>query len=177
MRLLSKTFRSIKPLSSKKSKSSPSSSDPSTPSSSPISRISKAKTSLNSRSRSWCVYLILSTNAPIKTYVGVTNNFSRRLKQHNGELKGGAKASRAGRPWICACIIRGFNDQSEACEFESKWKSLSRKMPRKGKSDDTVKQSVDGSHALLQHRQTALGRVKGSFDCNHLEIDWKLNPF
>jgi len=35
------------------------------------------------------------------------------LKQHNGKLKGGAKASRAGRPWICACIIRGFNDRSE----------------------------------------------------------------
>ncbi|KAH7510890.1 hypothetical protein FEM48_ZijujUnG0074200 [Ziziphus jujuba var. spinosa] len=28
------------------------------------------------------------------------------LKQHNGELKGGAKASRAGRPWICACLNR-----------------------------------------------------------------------
>lgn len=35
------------------------------------------------------------------------------LKQHNGELKGGAKASRAGRPWICACIICGFTDRSE----------------------------------------------------------------
>lgn len=35
------------------------------------------------------------------------------LKQHNGELKGGAKASRAGRPWVCACLIRGFYGQSE----------------------------------------------------------------
>lgn len=35
------------------------------------------------------------------------------LKQHNGELKGGAKASRAGRPWICACLICGFRDKSE----------------------------------------------------------------
>lgn len=26
----------------------------------------------------WCVYLILSTNPPIKTYVGVTTNFCRR---------------------------------------------------------------------------------------------------
>ncbi|RZC69748.1 hypothetical protein C5167_032898, partial [Papaver somniferum] len=62
---------------------------------------------------SWSVYLILSTNAPLKTYVGVTTNFSRRLKQHNGELKGGAKALRSGRPWICACIIQGFKDHSE----------------------------------------------------------------
>lgn len=176
MRLLSKTFRSVKPLSSSKSKPSPPDQS-SQPSSLPISRISQAKPSSNSRTRSWCVYLILSTNDPIKTYVGVTNNFSRRLKQHNGELKGGAKASRAGRPWICACIIRGFDDRSEACEFESKWKSLSIKMPRKGKSDNTMKQSVDTAHALLQHRQAALNRVKGSFSCNHLEIDWKLDPF
>ncbi|KAG6792856.1 hypothetical protein POTOM_002016 [Populus tomentosa] len=99
------------------------------------------------------------------------------LKQHNGELKGGAKASRAGRPWICACIIRGFNDRSEACKFESKWKSFSRKLPRKRIDDDQMKQSSKDSHQLLQHRKTALNRVKGSFDLNHLEIDWKLNAF
>ncbi|XP_050210518.1 structure-specific endonuclease subunit slx1 [Mercurialis annua] len=166
--ILSKTFRSIKSPIFNKSKL-PSSEDPSSSSSSstliiPISRV-----------RSWCVYLILSTNPPIKTYVGVTNHFSRRLNQHNGELKGGAKASRAGRPWVCACIVHGFNDRSEACEFESKWKNLSRKLHRKGKSDGETKQSVDASHALLQHRQKALDRTKDSFDCSHLEIDWKIN--
>ncbi|KAJ0975614.1 hypothetical protein J5N97_017579 [Dioscorea zingiberensis] len=35
---------------------------------------------------------------------------SLSLKQHNGELKGGAKASSAGRPWTLACIIRGFRN-------------------------------------------------------------------
>lgn len=39
--------------------------------------------------------------------------FFYRLKQHNGKLKGGAKASRAGKPWTCACIVQGFKDQSE----------------------------------------------------------------
>ncbi|CAM8920095.1 unnamed protein product [Rhodiola kirilowii] len=86
--------------------------------------------STTSNSSRWSVYLILSTNAPIRTYVGVTTDFSRRLRQHNGELKGGAKAARAGRPWICACIIDGFVDRSEACEFESKWKGLSKRLPR-----------------------------------------------
>ncbi|XP_061998676.1 structure-specific endonuclease subunit slx1 isoform X1 [Rosa rugosa] len=128
------------------------------------------------KSRSWSVYLILSTNAPIKTYVGVTTDFSRRLKQHNGELKGGAKASHAGRPWICACLIHGFKDQNEACAFESKWKTLSRSLPRKRKDDNKVEQVNDLSRPLLQHRQAALNRVKGKFDCTRLEIDWKLNP-
>ncbi|KAI8024438.1 Structure-specific endonuclease subunit slx1 [Camellia lanceoleosa] len=169
-RPLSTTFRSLKPhhnpnpnpnpnhdLSCKLSKSSSSSS-------------SSSKSS-QSKEHSWSVYLILSTNIPIKTYVGVTTNFSRRLRQHNGELKGGAKASCAGRPWVCACIIQGFKDQSEACEFESKWKSFSRKLPRKRKNDDTGKHLL-----LLQHRQVALNRVKDSINCSHLEIDWQLSP-
>ncbi|KAJ0234718.1 hypothetical protein HA466_0271870 [Hirschfeldia incana] len=66
-----------------------------------------------SNPKSWSVYLILSTNEPIKTYVGITTDFARRLKQHNGEIKGGAKASSAGRPWICACLITGFTCLSQ----------------------------------------------------------------
>lgn len=141
-----------------------------------VSIKSEANSPSKSKPRSWSVYLILSTNTPIKTYVGVTTDFSRRLKQHNGELKGGAKASCAGRPWICACLIHGFKDQSEACAFESKWKILSRSLPRKRKDDNKVDQVNDLSLPLLQHRQAALNRVKGIFDCTHLEIDWKLNP-
>ncbi|CAN4080605.1 unnamed protein product [Withania somnifera] len=127
---------------------------------------------------SWCVYLILSTNPPIKTYVGVTTNFSRRLKEHNGELKGGAKASRLGRPWICACLIRGFKGRSEACAFESKWKQISRKLPRKGKTTaEEQKPEDNGSFALLQHRHAALDRVQSLIDCIHLNVDWCSNFF
>nr|XP_043622046.1 structure-specific endonuclease subunit SLX1 [Erigeron canadensis] len=124
---------------------------------------------LNDNSKNnWCVYLILSTNSPIKTYVGATNNFCRRLKQHNGELKGGAKASQAGRPWICACIIRGFETKSDACKFEFRWKNMSRKMTRERNSKD------EGRLRLLQHRNKALQKVKGSINCINLEFDWKL---
>ncbi|KAJ4964270.1 hypothetical protein NE237_024209 [Protea cynaroides] len=162
MRTLSRTFRTLK----RRRPQEPKSSTPSSPSSSSSSRISKANPSPNSKSSSWFVYLILSTNAPIKTYVGVTNNFCRRLKQHNGELKGGAKASRAGRPWICACLIRGFKDQREACGFESKWKSISRKLPHKRKSEDMSKQVDNGSRALLQHRQAALNKLQTCSSAN-----------
>ncbi|KAJ4711545.1 Structure-specific endonuclease subunit slx1 [Melia azedarach] len=177
MTTLSRTFRSVKltkpnPLKLASAFSSASSS------ATPRRLQSQAKPSPNSKSksRSWSVYLIFATNAPIKTYVGVTTNFSRRLKQHNGELKGGAKASQTGRPWVLACIIGGFHDQSEACEFESKWKSTSRKLPRKRKSEETANQIDDASLLLLQHRHTALDRVKTLFDCSHLRIDWKFNP-
>ncbi|MQL87516.1 hypothetical protein Taro_020059 [Colocasia esculenta] len=148
------------------------------------------------RSSPWCVYLIVSTRLP-KTYVGVTTNFPRRspehldlvnekfplslsrlkvpqkqficsLKQHNGELKGGAKASSAGRPWICACIVRGFEEKSAAFQFEAKWKSISRKLPRKNKKDDSF------LNKLLLHRKAALSRVTNSLDCHHLHVDWMI---
>ena len=164
MRTLSETFRSIKrPI------PNPKSSDSSSPAKSDLKINAKPK------SESWCVYLILSTNHPIKTYVGVTTNFPRRLREHNGELKGGAKASRAGRPWICACIVCGFTDRSEACVFESKWKSLTKRTPRKNQNNNLSKQSEDPSLRLLQHRQAALNRVTKSLDCTNLEINWHLD--
>ncbi|XVE76776.1 hypothetical protein DITRI_Ditri13aG0007900 [Diplodiscus trichospermus] len=166
MRLLSRTFPSVK---HPKPIPNPNALKPSPSSLSESNLVAKLKL------KQWCVYLILSTNAPIKTYVGITTDFSRRLKQHNGELRGGAKASRAGRPWICACVIRGFNDQSEACEFETKWKTFSRKLPCKQKNSDLTTEVDDCSLTLLQHRQTALNKVKGSLDCRHLEIEWQLN--
>ncbi|URE11512.1 GIY-YIG catalytic domain [Musa troglodytarum] len=89
-----------------------------------------------------------------------------RLKQHNGILKGGAKACSAGRPWTLACIVRGFKDRSEACEFESKWKSASRRMPRKKKQDCAT-------NPLLEHRRAALNCVRGLFDCSYLQIEWQ----
>ncbi|RWR91987.1 structure-specific endonuclease subunit SLX1 [Cinnamomum micranthum f. kanehirae] len=104
--------------------------------------------------------------------------FFYRLKQHNGKLKGGAKASRAGRPWTCACIVQGFKDQSEACMFESKWKSFSRKLPRKKEVEGTGIGADDGAGSLhlLKHREAALNRVKGCVDCSHLDIEWHQDP-
>ena len=38
----------------------------------------------------WCLYL-LENSVNKKTYLGVTNNINRRIRQHNCEIKGGAK--------------------------------------------------------------------------------------
>jgi predicted GIY-YIG superfamily endonuclease len=52
--------------------------------------------------------------------VGVTNNMDRRLRQHNGQLSGGAKyTSSTGRqPWHVVCTITGFRGKVEALQFE-----------------------------------------------------------
>ena len=65
----------------------------------------------------FCCYLLKSTTTR-KTYFGYTKNVSKRLRQHNGEIKGGAKATRYGRPWIIICVITGFPDKTTALQFE-----------------------------------------------------------
>lgn len=65
----------------------------------------------------WYCYLIRSVKTN-RTYVGFTNNMSRRLRQHNGEIKGGAKATRRGRPWELIVYVQGFLTNNEALSFE-----------------------------------------------------------
>ena len=62
---------------------------------------------------------ILKSSISNRIYVGYTINFSRRLRQHNGEIVGGAKKTRNGRPWYPICIIRGFYEASSAFEFDT----------------------------------------------------------
>jgi putative endonuclease len=46
----------------------------------------------------WYVY-ILANDAADRLYTGVSPDPVHRLDQHNGKCAGGAKATRAGRPW------------------------------------------------------------------------------
>lgn len=76
----------------------------------------------------WKCYL-LETNdgGSQKTYVGVTPDLDRRLRQHNGLLSGGAKATH-GRQWERICHVAGFPDHTSVLQFEWRWKQLSRKL-------------------------------------------------
>jgi predicted GIY-YIG superfamily endonuclease len=75
----------------------------------------------------WFCYLLLSDDGK-KTYVGATINPARRLRQHNGEISGGACATR-GRSWTRAALIGGFEDERSALRFEWRWKYLTRQAP------------------------------------------------
>lgn len=52
------------------------------------------------------------------TYVGKTNNMTRRLRQHNGELHGGARRTHTRRPHRPFIIIGGFPSERAALQFE-----------------------------------------------------------
>ena len=43
---------------------------------------------------SWSCYILFSNG---KSYTGASNNVNKRLRQHNGELAGGAKATQMNR--------------------------------------------------------------------------------
>lgn len=63
-------------------------------------------------------YVYLLKNNSRRTYVGYTVDPPRRLRQHNGEIVGGAKRTRRGRPWEMLCYISGFLDKKTALQFE-----------------------------------------------------------
>jgi structure-specific endonuclease subunit SLX1 len=70
-------------------------------------------------------YMLISENpqAPKnKSYIGFTVNPSRRIRQHNGELShGGARRTKALRPWRMLCIVYGFRSQVQGLQFEWTW--------------------------------------------------------
>ena len=56
-----------------------------------------------------------------KTYIGATNDFSRRIRQHNGIISGGAKSTK-GDKWNPIIHISGFIDRHQLLRFEWFWK-------------------------------------------------------
>jgi len=97
-------------------------------------------TQMNGMQKSWSVYCLIiafdnhctlsqSHRSRKCTYVGATTDLNRRLKQHNGQLAGGAKTTRlpvGGFVWQIAAHVSGFPDERAALQFEWRWKRLSR---------------------------------------------------
>jgi structure-specific endonuclease subunit SLX1 len=82
-----------------------------------------------SQEKPWFVYLLATVQGPSRTYVGATVDLDRRLKQHNGLLSGGARAtSTVPGGWYRVCYIRGFESKREALRFEWWWKRRSAKL-------------------------------------------------
>lgn len=65
-----------------------------------------------------CCYILESLSKRGKTYIGYSVNPFHRLRQHNGEISGGAYKTRKHRPWRLICYIAGFATQHEALQFE-----------------------------------------------------------
>lgn len=72
---------------------------------------------------SWWVYILRCNDGSL--YCGITSDLDRRLKQHLGEIKGGAKYTLSRRP--CTLVYREqAESRSEALKREWKIKKMSK---------------------------------------------------
>lgn len=53
----------------------------------------------------YVVYVLRSQVDPNLVYCGMTNNIKRRLRQHNGHIKGGGQYTSTNRPWQLAALV------------------------------------------------------------------------
>lgn len=67
--------------------------------------------------RDWWLYVLVSeVNA--RTYVGITTTLADRLAAHNGARRGGARATRAHRPWRFGAVHGPYPDRASASRAE-----------------------------------------------------------
>ena len=63
-----------------------------------------------------------------QTYIGATIDPDRRLRQHNKEITGGARATsmrvEQGQTWQRACYITGIPEWRSALQIEWRWKHV-----------------------------------------------------
>jgi len=76
-----------------------------------------------SNQNNWLIYILKCKDGSL--YCGITNNLAKRLKQHKGEVKGGAKYTRS--HWPCKLVYKEKSaSRSEALQRESVIKKMSK---------------------------------------------------
>ena len=70
-------------------------------------------------------YILCSLNSKYlsNTYIGFTDDPLHRIRQHNGEIKGGAKYTKRRRPWKLILVISNFPNKIAALKFEWAWQN------------------------------------------------------
>jgi predicted GIY-YIG superfamily endonuclease len=105
-------------------------------------------------------YLVYVLGNGKRTYVGCTNNFTRRLRQHNGELVGGAKATRGKGPWRAMLHITGFQSNIQALQFEF---MVHHARPQQLYSEERIpRQAAQLHHVLRKERWTTKSPLASS---------------
>ena len=73
--------------------------------------------------KKWLIYILECRDGSL--YCGITNNIEKRLKQHKGEIKGGAKYTRS--HWPCKLVYKEKSaSRSQASQREAIIKKMSK---------------------------------------------------
>ena len=113
------------------------------------------------------VYILKSDNY---SYVGMTNDFFKRWRQHNKEISGGAKYTTSKGPgWTHICLVKGFTNKIEAMQFE--WAVKHEPTRNAGGINNRIKKLVK---VLCKERWTSKAPLASSVS---LEIDLKDDKF
>lgn len=115
----------------------------------------------------WLCYILRSKNPlyPNKTYIGSTNSAKRRIRQHNGIIVGGAKATRIMRPNEIICVITGFSDHISTLRCE--WLL---KHPDGKKRSSKIYSGISGRLRGVQHLFTQSKKWKDRSNGVSLDI-------
>lgn len=79
------------------------------------------KSKMDNQKKLWFVYMLRCGDRSL--YTGITTNVKRRLRQHRGEIKGGARYTRSRTP-LTLVWLESATDRSEASRREMAIKAL-----------------------------------------------------
>lgn len=79
------------------------------------------KSKMDNQKQLWFVYMLRCGDRSL--YTGITTNVKRRLRQHRGEIKGGARYTRSRTP-LTLVWLESATDRSEASRREMAIKAL-----------------------------------------------------
>lgn len=99
---------------------------------------------------SYCVYLLVHSLSN-KTYIGCTNNKQRRIRQHNGELVGGAKYTTLNKNngiWLYYGYIDNL-DHHTALSVEKKIQIRSRRNCKKVNGSTPLERRLNAIEQIL----------------------------
>lgn len=122
-------------------------------------------------------YILRNNNEKYKnrTYNGFTNNIKRRIRQHNGIIKGGAKYTCRYRidenSWQIIAIVSGFPDKINALQCEWRIKHPDNKKRRKNKYNTPSGRIMGLNEVLKLNKWTNNSTVENTFKINVLILD------
>ena len=122
----------------------------------------------------WYCYILRNMLSSYKnnTYNGSTNNPIRRLRQHNEEISGGAKATHGkGGQWEYACMLSGFPNQINCLSAEWRMKCPSGRPGKREYKYQGVKGRISSLNEILPlERWTSKCKVDNSESIFKLHI-------